>query len=153
MHSLIGKRQRGFTLIEVLVAMVVMAIGMLGIAGMYVHSLQAGRTSQLRTQAVTLASDVADRIRANPLGGITYIGGGANTNCTDANACTPADLANYDIWSWNQQRDLAMPPGTDVAVRYDDSIVGQPPTYTVRITWPEAGENPSYEIVFGAVEF
>ncbi len=144
---------RGFTLVEVLVAMVVMAIGMLGIAGMYVHSLQAGRTSQLRTQAVTLASDVADRIRANPQGGIAYIGGGANANCDENSACTARDLADYDIWLWNQQRDLAMPNGTTIDVRYDDTIVDQPPVYTVRVTWPEAGELPFYEISFGAVEF
>ena len=147
------RRTAGFTLIEVLVAMVVMAIGMLGIAGMYVHSLQAGRTSQLRTQAVNLASDVADRIRANPQGGIAYIGGGANQTCDDATPCSALDLASYDIWLWNQQRDAAMPAGTAVTVRYDDTIAGQPPVYTVRITWPEAGDNPFYEIQFGATEF
>ncbi|MEL7537462.1 MAG: type IV pilus modification protein PilV [Pseudomonadota bacterium] len=148
-----ARRVRGFTLIEVLVAMVVMAIGMLGIAGMYVHSLQAGRTSQLRTQAVLLASDVADRVRANPLGGIAYIGAGANNNCDDATPCDALALASYDIWLWNQQRDRSMPQGTQVTVRYDDTIAGQPPVYTVRVTWPEAGETPFYEIEFGAVEF
>ncbi len=143
----------GFTLLEVLIAMVVMAVGMLGIAGMYVHSLQAGRTSQLRTQAVTLAADVADRIRANPQGGIQYIGAGANNDCSEATACSPADLAAYDIWLWNQQRDQSMPAGTTVTVRYDDTDPNQPPVYTVNVTWPEAGEAPSYEISFGSVEF
>ena len=152
-RTLRRRNNGGFTLIEVLVAMVVMAIGMLGIAGMYVHSLQAGRTSQLRTQAVTLASDVADRIRANPQGGIAYIGAGANNNCDDAAPCTALDLAQYDIWLWNQQRDLSMPMGTAVTVRYDDTVAGQPPIYTVRVAWPEAGEAPFYEIQFGATEF
>lgn len=145
--------QRGFTLLEVLVAMVVMAVGMLGIAGMYVHSLQAGRTSQLRTQAVTLAADVADRIRANPQGGIQYIGTGANNGCVELVACAPDDLAAYDIWLWEQQRDLAMPAGTTVTVRYDDTDSDQPPVYTVNVNWPEAGARPEYEISFGAVEF
>ncbi len=145
--------QFGFTLLEVLVAMVVMAIGMLGIAGMYVHSLQAGRTSQLRTQAVTLAADVADRIRANPQGGIQYIGAGADNGCADLTPCTPVDLAAYDVWLWEQQRDLSMPAGTAVTVRYDDTDPDQPPVYTVNVNWPEAGERPEYEISFGAVEF
>lgn len=143
----------GFTLVEVLIAMVVMAIGMLGIAGMYVHSMQAGRTSQLRTQAVTLAADIADRIRANPQGGIAYIGAAANNACSDTNICTPVELANYDAWLWEQQRDLSMPYGTGVSVDYDDTVAGQPPIYTVTVQWPEAGQTPSYEIQFGAVEF
>ena len=56
----------GFTLVEVLIALVIMSVGMLGIAGLYVHTMQAGRTSILRHHAVTLAGDIADRIRANP---------------------------------------------------------------------------------------
>ncbi len=143
----------GFSLVEVLIAMVVMAIGMLGIAGMYVHSLQAGRTSQLRTQAVTLASDVADRIRANPQGGIVYIGAGSNNDCTEVSACTAAQLAAYDIWLWNQQRDLSLPAGATVSVRYDDTDPDQPPVYTVVVSWPEAGDTSNYSISFGAAEF
>ncbi len=62
----IGRRVRGFTLVEVLIALIIMSVGMLGIAGLYVQSMQAGRTSMLRHHAVTLAGDIADRIRANP---------------------------------------------------------------------------------------
>ncbi len=153
MNALYRRRLLGFSLIEVLIAMVVMAIGMLGIAGMYVHSLQAGRTSQLRTQAVTLASDVADRIRSNPQGGINYIGGGANNGCDAATLCTPLQQAQYDIWLWGQQATTTMPAGTTVAVRYDDTVAGLPPIYTVTVTWPEAGDTPSYTVSFGAVEF
>jgi len=60
------KNQRGFSLVEVLIALIIMSVGMLGIAGLYVQSMQAGRTSVFRHHAVTLAGDVADRIRANP---------------------------------------------------------------------------------------
>ena len=65
-------RNTGFSLVEVLIALVVMSVGMLGIAGLYVQSLQAGRTSMFRHHAVTIAGDVADRIRANPTAGIAY---------------------------------------------------------------------------------
>lgn len=148
-----ARRVTGFTLVEVLIAMVIMAIGMLGIAGMYVHSLQAGRTSILRTQAVTLAADVADRIRANPRGGINYVGVGTDNNCTGNTRCTPGQLAAYDVWLWNQQRDLAMPAGASISVRYDDAVPNQPPIYSVNVQWPEAGQTPSYKIRFGAAEF
>lgn len=147
-------RTAGFTLVEVLIAMVVMAIGMLGIAGMYVHSLQAGRTSLLRTQAVNLAADIADRIRSNPQGGVNYAGAGADHDCDEANACTPQQIAEYDAWLWDQQRQLLMPPGTEVVVNYDDGVADQPPIYTVSVEWVEANASPeplNYEIRFGAV--
>ncbi len=63
LHS--ASRARGFSIVEAMVALVVMSVGMLGIAGLYVSSLKAGRTAILRTQAVNLAADIADRIRAN----------------------------------------------------------------------------------------
>ena len=65
-------RVSGFTLVEVLIALVILSVGMLGIAGLYVHSMQAGRTSIFRHHAVTLAGDIADRIRANPRAGPAY---------------------------------------------------------------------------------
>ena len=68
---------RGFSLVEVLVALIVLSVGMLGIASLYVDSLRAGRTALLRTQAVFLATDMADRIRANPTAGAAYALGGA----------------------------------------------------------------------------
>ena len=55
----------GFSIVEALVALVVLSVGMLGIAALYVESLRAGRTAVYRTQAVNLAADMADRIRAN----------------------------------------------------------------------------------------
>ena len=60
------KFNQGFSLVEVLVALVVVSVGMLGIAGLYVNGMQAGRTATFSHHAVTLAGDVADRIRANP---------------------------------------------------------------------------------------
>ena len=50
-------RQSGFSLVEVLIALVIMSVGMLGIAGLYVEGMKAGRTSTFRHHAVTLASD------------------------------------------------------------------------------------------------
>ena len=61
---------------------ITMSVGMLGIAGLYVQSMQAGRTSLFSHHAVTLAGDVADRIRANPTAGLAYAAPvGANNNC------------------------------------------------------------------------
>jgi len=134
----------GFTLIEVLIALIIMSVGMLGIAGLYVHSMQAGRTSVLRHNAVTLAGDIADRIRANPRAGAAYALAGANNNCVAAGVdCTIGEMAAHDIWLWDQQAAATMPNG-QVNVVFNNGVV--PPTYQITITWTEPGEVLSYSI-------
>jgi type IV pilus assembly protein PilV len=139
-----GTRQRGFSLVEVLIALIIMSVGMLGIAGLYVQSMQAGRTSMFRHQAVTLAGDVADRIRANPRAGVAYAGAGANNNCVAGGIdCNAAEMAANDIFIWDQEAAGALPNG-DVVVLYDNAV--NPPQYTISVNWTEPGENLNYTI-------
>jgi type IV pilus assembly protein PilV len=139
-----NKQQRGFSLVEVLIALIIMSVGMLGIAGLYVQSMQAGRTSMFRHQAVTLAGDVADRIRANPRAGIAYAGFGANNNCVGAGVdCNEAQMAANDIFVWDQEALDSLPNG-DVIVAFDDTV--NPPLYTITIQWTEPGEVLNYTI-------
>lgn len=149
------RRVSGFTLIEVLIALVILSIGMLGIAGLYVHSMQAGRTSLFRHHAITLAGDVADRIRANPRAAVAYAAGGANNNCVDGGIdCTPAQMAANDIFQWDLQATDLLPNGV-IAVNFADPNPGvTPPTYQITVTWTEPGPVPilNYSItipVFG----
>lgn len=135
---------RGFTLIEVLIAMIVMSVGMLGIAGLYVHSMQAGRTSLFHHHAVTLAGDVADRIRANPKAFGAYAGAGANNFCVDGDInCTPTQMAANDIFLWDIQAADTLPSGT-VAIVFNNGAV--PPTYRITVAWDEPGNNLSYVV-------
>ena len=141
----------GFSLVEVLIALVVTSVGMLGIAGLYVESLQAGRTSSFRVNAVALASDVADRIRANPTAGSDYQLVGGNNNCVLGNVdCTPTQMAANDIDLWQTQADDTLPNGT-VVITFDDTV--EPSTYTIDVSWDEAGEatRPSYSIVIPVI--
>lgn len=141
-------RQSGFSLVEVLIALVIMSVGMLGIAGLYVESMQAGRTSIFRHNAVTIASDVADRIRANPSAGAFYEGDPGNNNCVLGNVdCDPEQMAANDIDLWKIQAGGMLPNG-DVAITYDDNVT--PPTYEIVISWDEAGETQSYTILIPA---
>lgn len=138
------KSAGGFTLVEVLIALIILSVGMLGIAGLYVHSMQAGRTSLFRHHAVTLAGDVADRIRANPRAAAAYALAGANNNCVAGGIdCTPAQMAANDIYLWDQQATDTLPNGT-VTVVFDNSVL--PPTYQITVAWTEPGENLSYSI-------
>jgi type IV pilus assembly protein PilV len=115
---------------------------MLGIAGLYVHGMQAGRTAMFSHHAVTLAGDVADRIRANPRAGAAYAGPGANNNCVGAGIdCDEQQMAAHDIFTWEQQAQDFLPNGT-VTVQFDGASL--PPEYTITVGWSEPGENPTY---------
>jgi len=140
--------QSGFSLVEVLIALVIMSVGMLGIAGLYVQSLQAGRTAMFRHFAVTLAGDVADRIRANPTAGVAYNHAanatGTNNNCvTGGVVCNSADMAANDIFLWQAQADDTLPAGA-IAVVVNAGV--NPPTYQITVGWNEPGETPTFVI-------
>jgi type IV pilus assembly protein PilV len=146
-----AQKHRGFSLVEVLIALVIMSVGMLGIAGLYVQTMQAGRTSMLRHHAVTLAGDVADRIRANPRAGIAYEGPGLNGSCVSGVVdCDEVAMAGHDIMLWQQQAVDSLPAG-GVEITFDDT--GVPPLYTIDVTWTEPGATtpPSYAITIPVV--
>ncbi len=91
-------RTRGFTLVEVLVALVALSIGLLGAAAMLVDSMRTHADALRRVAAANLLRDMADRIRANPLGGEAYDtrSAGADAACDAATGCGPAGLAAAD---------------------------------------------------------
>lgn len=142
-------RQSGFSLVEVLIALVIMSVGMLGIAGLYVQSMQAGRTSMFRHNAVTLAGDVADRIRANPTAAVSYIDPvGADNSCVTGGVnCTPAEMAANDVLLWKEQAGETLPNG-DVTIVFTAAAGATPPSYQITVTWTEPGQvpAPSYAI-------
>ena len=146
------KTSKGFSLVEVLIALIVMSVGMLGIAGLYVQSMQAGRSSMLRHHAITLAGDIADRIRANPTAGVAYAAAaGNNNNCVAQNInCTVAEMAANDIDLWQAQaRDFlpVMGDGSQQVVVVFNA--GTPPSYQITVRWDEPtpdGSVPQYSI-------
>ena len=145
------RQSAGFSLIEVLIALVIMSVGMLGIASLYVQSMQAGRTSLLRHNAVTLASDVADRIRANPNGGANYQNPGADSGCVATGAdCTATEMAAHDVFLWRQQAQDSLPAG-DVEITYNDAVT--PPEYTIAIVWRKPGEPQNYTVTIPVPAF
>jgi type IV pilus assembly protein PilV len=137
---------RGFSLVEVLIALVIMSVGMLGIASLYVQSMQAGRTSMFRHNAVILVGDVADRIRANPTAGAAYAAaGGVDNGCVAMGVnCSAPQMASHDIFLWAQQAQDTLPAG-NVTVVFDGAVT--PPTYDISANWTEAGEALSYNVL------
>jgi type IV pilus assembly protein PilV len=128
--------QNGFGLVESLVALVVVSVGMIGIAALYGQGLGASRTALFRTQAVNLASDMADRIRLNRIAGVGYDTDGEDNACGPGGAvCTPAEMAAHDVWEWRTRIGQQLPAG-------DGEIVfepGLPPRYTINVSWTEPG--------------
>ena len=128
---------KGFTLVEVLVALLVLSIGMLGIAALYLDSLRASRAALYRTQAVTLASDIADRIRANRNPIDAYDCGGECAAGTGGNAVAILDI---NAWLANVEREL---PGGIGSLTFTAGAANTPNVYDVAVTWNEVGyEDP-----------
>lgn len=141
-------RQRGITMVESLVALVVLSVGLLGIAGLYVTSLRTGRTAMLRTQAVSLVSDMGDRIRANGRAQAAYDlasygGAPAEHDCVVNANCSAAELAEDDLARWIARVDATM-PGPVANVEYF-GVAGQPDRYRITLSWQEASESFSYQ--------
>lgn len=95
-------RQRGTSLLEVLVATLVVAAGVLGIARLQLHSAQGNRAALEHTEATILATDLAERWRANPQGGYATAMGQAPPAFVDclAQTCAPSQLATFDLAAW-----------------------------------------------------
>ncbi len=90
-------RSRGLTLVETLVALVVLSIGLLGAVAMLVDSMRTHTDALRRLAAVNLLRDMADRIRVNPRGRHAYdTRSGAGLASCAASACGPAERAATD---------------------------------------------------------
>ncbi len=117
--------QVGFTLLEILVAIVVLSIGLLGLAGLQAVSLNNNQTAYYRSIASQQAYDMADRIRANLVGvragnysNLTAGLPGGNPNCI-AGVCTAANMAISDHRQWNTLNAALLPSGDGTVVCED----------------------------------
>ena len=131
-------KNTGFTLIEVLIAMVVLAIGLLGLAGLQATGLKNNQSAYYRSQATQLAYDIADRMRANVTTANNYLttfmdpaDAATQADCeTVSTTCTPADMAENDLFEWNSALTGTLPSGAGTI-----AIAGN--VVTVTVSWSE----------------
>jgi len=116
-------RTRGFTMLEVLVSILIVSIGMLGLAGLQAAALKNGQSAYYRSLATQLAYDMSDRMRGNINGvlGNSYNRTGINTDyatavaaCTTTAGCVAADLARNDAFEWQQLIQTLLPGGEGI---------------------------------------
>jgi type IV pilus assembly protein PilV len=104
----------GFSLLELLITLVILSIGLLGLGLMQTTGLGLTKTAYSRTQAMMLASDIADRIRANEASAANYVGNSAagTAGCTSGTLCLGPAMAASDMADWSNRLVLELPGGT-----------------------------------------
>jgi type IV pilus assembly protein PilV len=143
----------GFTLIEILVALLVLSIGMLGMATLQSQGQQYTFTAYARTQSNMLAYEIMDQIRLNQsvargvIASGTTVGNGyvvdddnkpacdykANSPCNCVNNnCIPSDLRDYDLGRWYARLAETLPGGTG---KIDATVTGITVRYSISISW------------------
>jgi type IV pilus assembly protein PilV len=140
------RRQRGVGLIEVAIALLIMSVGTLGLAGLQIAAKRMGYEAIQRTEAAALAMDLLERIRANrsalPAYDVAALGAAAGsplpaplTYC-DRQRCSSVELAFWDLWQWERALEGAAVAGSaggllrpGACIRVNEQLV------TLRINW------------------
>jgi type IV pilus assembly protein PilV len=144
--SLLTLPARGFTLVEVLVALVVLAVGLLGVAVLTVGSLRGTRSALERSQAANLAGDMLERIRANVAAGNAYDTADGTPDprlepaCERGDGrCEPAVMASHDLARWLHDVTGSLPGATgsvDVV-----AVTAAQHRYAITVGWSEPGDH------------
>lgn len=139
-------RQRGFSLLEVLIALLLVGFWTLGSARMLTSTTQLEKTAEFRSAAVILASDLLERMEANKTaastGAYVYSGTSSDTPpACSAVACSATDLATFDLAEWQAKLNTRLPSAT---VAVTSPAAGNPFSYTVTINWSDRRTAQTY---------
>jgi len=156
------RTQQGFTLLESLLTLFILAVGMLGVAGLQMQSLRSGGVAAQRMAVAIKSQGMMDRIRANVLtkigknaGENTYIkiqikkqetlaayatASGVNSPCMNGTICTKDQIAAYDIYQWETEL-ATMLPGTPTSTI---TVAGS--NVTIDVSWTDRGDAYRYTV-------
>ncbi|MDH5325357.1 MAG: type IV pilus modification protein PilV [Gammaproteobacteria bacterium] len=140
---------KGATMVEVLVSLLILSLGLLGVAGLQTTGLRSNQSAYLRSQATHIASDMADRMRANlpAVDAGNYDNVNSNSVPADpgciksATGCTSTQLAQHDIREWSLTSKNALPlfvgtvskDGMSTAEASDD-------VYVITVRWNDVAD-------------
>ncbi len=128
----------GFTLLEVLVALIVLSIGLLGLSGLQTSSLRNNHSAFLRSQATLVNTDIMDRMRVNrdaATGGdynIDYADSPTSVSCSTN--CSPQAVANMDLTTWRSYVERL--PSGEGEINVDANGI-----VTVRVRWADTRDD------------
>ncbi|WP_447589240.1 type IV pilus modification protein PilV [Aquipseudomonas campi] len=162
MYKPSSSHQRGFTLIEVMIALVILAVGLLGMASLMARSQKSNESAYSRSQATLLAYDIVERMRTNLIAPadankkykvlfVTESSGNASSytlaslpNCTSPTGTIPtggASRASYDIATWCSTLRSSLPSvdTTSTKISFDTTKLNSlgVATVTVKIQWQD----------------
>jgi type IV pilus assembly protein PilV len=126
------KRQLAFTLLEVMIALVIFSIGLLGLAGLQSAGIRNNQISYSRTVAQQLVYDMSDRIRNNR--NVNYAAEAPVANDCVNGTCVDAALAAFDLFEWNAMINDPNSPLKNAVGFIEDNGNDN---YTVSIGWDE----------------
>jgi type IV pilus assembly protein PilV len=126
------QKQAGFSLIEILVAAVVMALGLSGLASLLLKSITGTVDAEYRTTAAILAGSLAAQIRLAQGAVNTFTAPAPDSApiCNGANFCTPAGFAENALYSWFAQIESSLPEGDARICRDSTPGDGSPGSYS-----------------------
>ena len=141
------KIENGFSLVEILVSIFISSVGLLGFAALQGASLKYNHNAYVRSQAILLAYDMADRIRANRSGAendqydiinTPIISHSCNEDDTDPGSvpspggCTPDQMAEYDAYRWRNDVSTYLPSGIG-------TVDGDGTNFDITVNWQDKG--------------
>ena len=144
-NSLVNRhRSAGLTLVEILITLLVVSVGLLGVAGLHAMSLRNNYDALMRSHASALAADIVDRMRANRAAVLVaeseYL---IDMKTTEVDVGDDPTIALTDLSEWRKALDTQLPGGTgSVQINLDTHIV------TITIQWGERGEKNSDPVSF-----
>ena len=132
---------QGFTLLEVMIALVIFSFGLLALAALMAKGLQYNTSALHRSYASSQAYDMADRMRANQLAlehPFYYkdinppAGDPPSCLCDDECPCDREAMATFDAWQWNSMNAAVLPSGSGTVKKKNGTSY-----YTISISWNE----------------
>lgn len=140
-RSLNRRRSAGLTMVEILIALLVISIGLLGVAGLHAMSLRNNYDALMRSHASALASDIIDRMRANP--GEVTVGGEYDDTTFESKPAVDDDSPQSirDLNEWKTTLETQLPDGKgDITV----AVAGATKSVRVEVQWGERGNTISF---------
>ena len=139
--NILSKQQKGFTLLEAMVAMVVFSVGLLGLGALQMAGMTNTQSALYQSIATQMAYDMADRIRSNPAGAKAtdydaIVSGVPGTNPSCSTTCTSTQVSQRDNYQWAVNLRDMLPGGIGTVLSAIDANGTK--SFTITVMWDNA---------------